>query len=546
MDSTDLISDINDDAREYLIINNKSIPHKIVKIGADGACLFRAIALFKYGDQNMHLRVRDEIVKYVIENWDDFSNYTCDETTNCYKSIYEYEKFMSQPQTYGSTTELYAASIIYAMRFEVYKDQKLYGNGFGDDSFQIKRLRFSGHNMHGHFDVYLADDKCDPIREPEKQNENKFVDLMYNLTKRSYMIRFNTVQAIHKYLVEQALPEQQMELADIGDKIIFARDQINTGSFELLIYELAKRLNELWSDFRRYSIINNLSTNTGATVFDSVKLSDVSGETKRKETQKRKVRRQNDKRVITKNKNKNNTFETVYSNNVQPRDTVYIQPRNLPNLETMLTVSISDRTKIDITIPEPLMPFYIQSIVANIPTTTTYPYITYPTKNLSIVPSRENFETNINIINEINKSILDNNVHFYEMLEALLYYGGNETGQVRVLWFISIAEDYFKACADHFDNLREQFANEPDVDRFIVFIIKYNFLWHYRQFISTLNSSMLTSYQNQKIVRFLQLTNESVQKKFDRINIRFDLNVVYVNKVPQVVQLMIGCYSKFG
>lgn len=47
--------------------------HILVPIVGDGACLFRALSFFMYGNQGNAFRVRKEIVTYIKNNWVEFS-----------------------------------------------------------------------------------------------------------------------------------------------------------------------------------------------------------------------------------------------------------------------------------------------------------------------------------------------------------------------------------------------------------------------------------------------------------------------------------------
>lgn len=130
------------------------IPHTVVPIIGDGACLFRAISYILYDTQVMAREVREQIVDYVVDNWESFAIMSHDSNGDNYFSAAEYRIDMSRHFTYGSLCELEAAGQLFPWVFEVYRNGELYMS-FGTTGNPVGRLRFTHDLSRGHFDVYV-------------------------------------------------------------------------------------------------------------------------------------------------------------------------------------------------------------------------------------------------------------------------------------------------------------------------------------------------------------------------------------------------------
>lgn len=122
----------------------------VVMIG-DGACMFRAISHHVHGTQDRHGEVRSELVNYVVANWDMMHLATNNVNGEPYDTVEEYQGDMLRSSTYGSACEVYAASQVYNITFEVYDNVKLLDR-YGTSDI-VRRLRYSRHGG-GHYDVY--------------------------------------------------------------------------------------------------------------------------------------------------------------------------------------------------------------------------------------------------------------------------------------------------------------------------------------------------------------------------------------------------------
>lgn len=145
---------------EKLNVNNTETAHRVISMPRDGSCMFHSIAYSLYNSINYEQAslIRAKIVEYVCENWDELNAWTVNRQGEPYDSLDIYREQMLKSNTYGSVCELRAAGCLYPIRIEVYRDGKLEGV-FGDEDQQVKRFRFSGHYLRGHYDVCLLFDE---------------------------------------------------------------------------------------------------------------------------------------------------------------------------------------------------------------------------------------------------------------------------------------------------------------------------------------------------------------------------------------------------
>ncbi|EDW27802.1 GL19903 [Drosophila persimilis] len=139
---------------EMLNVQGVWVPHHVVPIVGDGACLFRALSFLIFNTQDQARTVRQQIVHLVTSEWQTFSILSHDSRGDNYRSAAAYSADMSRPYTYGSLCELMAAGIIYNLRFEVYRNGILY-TSTGSLDLPVRRLRFRDNLSAGHFDAYV-------------------------------------------------------------------------------------------------------------------------------------------------------------------------------------------------------------------------------------------------------------------------------------------------------------------------------------------------------------------------------------------------------
>lgn len=192
-----------------------------------------------------------------------------------------------------------------------------------------------------------------------------------------------------------------------------------------------------------------------------------------------------------------------------------------------------------------IVPQLIMQIVNVVPVEVSSSLLTCPTNGLSEVKiSANNYNSTIALIKKMNLTVITENVYFYKLLEPLAYYGSSEALKTKVLWFIARAANYFTNNARNFNYLRNSLRSQTDdVDRVALFMIRYNFLWFYRQFLAELLSSPTTPYQSQKIINVLHVYASVVQKEYNKLRYDFNQSRVYVGPVDNVVKLMVVSMS---
>ncbi|AHH82669.1 VP80 [Buzura suppressaria nucleopolyhedrovirus] len=204
------------------------------------------------------------------------------------------------------------------------------------------------------------------------------------------------------------------------------------------------------------------------------------------------------------------------------------------------TITVTTRP---IIIPEPKsMPAYFAKIIANVSPILENSLLTCPTNGLNSYPKFCNYARSLNTIRAMNLSALNvNKIYFYEMLKPLAYYGDNELYETKVIYFVFEAYLYYTTCAANYYLICQNFANDTNRDRICLFMINYNFLWHYRQFISKLPASALTAFQNVKILNNIYIYTTRVQAEFNKLPLEFPaLDDQMSITCPTVVELMMG------
>lgn len=96
--------------------NKTFVRHETI---GDGSCLFRAVSLYLYGNQDHHEQLRQDSIKYIEENWSELKNHILlDNNKNPNKR--NYCRQMRKTSTYGTSIEILALSEIYQINFHVY------------------------------------------------------------------------------------------------------------------------------------------------------------------------------------------------------------------------------------------------------------------------------------------------------------------------------------------------------------------------------------------------------------------------------------------
>lgn len=116
---------------------------RIVEMKADGNCLFRALAYVLWQDAELHMRVRQRIMEYLMQERDYFSQFVAED-------FKRYCRRKRREGVYGNHLELQAAAEVFGKGIEVYsygeRTIKVGGCWGGDElvSGGIVRLSFHG------------------------------------------------------------------------------------------------------------------------------------------------------------------------------------------------------------------------------------------------------------------------------------------------------------------------------------------------------------------------------------------------------------------
>ncbi|QYC92658.1 VP80 [Trabala vishnou gigantina nucleopolyhedrovirus] len=326
------------------------------------------------------------------------------------------------------------------------------------------------------------------------------------------------------------------------------------------------------------AVVDVVDDNTAAAIYDSPR---------QNTTIDQKTRRFNRKNTIVSKKRKLNYDNFNYDDDDEDDENYHIEfdkniiGNNYDNnnddaslFRTTTTTTTTTRTPLarGLQIPPPQsMPPYLISIVTTIPNNIDLTLMNCPTNNLDIFPKYYNFRKSLTRIENLNLNLLDNNVRFYEMLVPLAVYGGDEISESQIIWFIAKADVYFVACANNYVSIVDAITNLSNRDRVFMFIIKYNFLWHYKIFIRTLSASALTAFNSRKILNTLYIYDKNVQNAFDNLPLSFSRKPTSVrqnagepspppsndsyqnakagvdaNHIRKVIKLMLGDYEDFN
>lgn len=185
-----------------------------------------------------------------------------------------------------------------------------------------------------------------------------------------------------------------------------------------------------------------------------------------------------------------------------------------------------------------IMPLYLLDLIKFIPKNVNKLLITCPTSSLATCPSADNYEKTLNTIGRMNLDPLTGDMHFDRIIEPIALCGARD--ESHCIWFLVNAGAYFVLCARNFFEIRNSIVGKisSDANRATIFIIKYNFLWHYRRFVSELSSNDVTTYKSQRILNVLRVYDTKIQQHYDKLNLRLkSRNTIAAS---EIILLMLG------
>lgn len=152
--------------------------YNVIPIIGDGSCLFSSLSVLLFGTTVISLEIRQQIVEYVVSNWERFRHYVVrNEQGDIFQSADEYCNEMNKRTTYGTFCEIQAAADLYMSKFTVFS--QVMGEWIATNFVPHRELAstpwhfllLSGDSSNGHFDVL---DACE--KEPPKKRRKRFTN----------------------------------------------------------------------------------------------------------------------------------------------------------------------------------------------------------------------------------------------------------------------------------------------------------------------------------------------------------------------------------
>ncbi|CAM9832467.1 unnamed protein product, partial [Phaeothamnion confervicola] len=84
-------------------------------VAGDGNCFFRSVAHHVFGNDALHMRVRDEVVRFAVANWfhPSLSLHTFFDDSDAVSGPEDYARWMGQATEYGGETEVAVVRQLY-------------------------------------------------------------------------------------------------------------------------------------------------------------------------------------------------------------------------------------------------------------------------------------------------------------------------------------------------------------------------------------------------------------------------------------------------
>lgn len=120
---------------------------KLYSVKKDGSCLFNFLSLGLFGTEKYALKIRRDIVKHVVKNFEFYGNFMA------YTNKEQYLTYMNNIRSFGTYNEVVAASAVFKVRIIVFRHNILIcdvGKGYFDKTLVSD---FSGNINAGHFDL---------------------------------------------------------------------------------------------------------------------------------------------------------------------------------------------------------------------------------------------------------------------------------------------------------------------------------------------------------------------------------------------------------
>lgn len=179
-----------------------------ISIVPDGNCQYRSISYSLSKSQNLYKRIKQNVIKYIIEHKDIFSNYIYDMTFE------EYIDNISEENEWGNEVTLLAASLYLGIEINVYDkntNAKISTYNELPNESTDKKIYLYYDNLMMHYDAIEIIDINDVIQHMDNLNIDDTVEYEYNAENyenTNYKIDFND------YIINKGIPKSVSIITD--------------------------------------------------------------------------------------------------------------------------------------------------------------------------------------------------------------------------------------------------------------------------------------------------------------------------------------------
>ena len=228
-------------------LNLNPINLNIIDVEGDGNCLYRCLARFIYGTEDLNLRVRDEIYQEALNRINNYPDITI-ETEIGPMLLYDYIHHIDTPGFYGGELEITIAIDIYNINISTYNDNEnrrfsfiRYYNNNKDENLHLLILS-NADNVHFQLAYYKKNSKIDfKYKIPQTIIEQNFENKVKNDDQDNDSI-INSIQ-IKEPEIYSIL--KKFENKTLNEKLLFYNNKINSVDlYDIYYYVYYLKLNQ--------------------------------------------------------------------------------------------------------------------------------------------------------------------------------------------------------------------------------------------------------------------------------------------------------------
>lgn len=232
-------------------ININTNTFKSVPILPDGNCQYRSISYCLYKSENLYKKIKTNVIKYIIDNKDIFSNYIYDMTFE------EYIENISEENEWGNEVTLLAASLYLEIEINIYDkytNEKISTyNELSYDSTD-KKIYLYYDNLMMHYDAIEIVDINNIMHHMDNININEdkynlYRAVAYCLCKREDLYK-EIIKIVYNHLIDnKKIIDRFLNLK--GAEFIANNDHILNYIIDDITYE------EFIKGFAKYKIFSD-------------------------------------------------------------------------------------------------------------------------------------------------------------------------------------------------------------------------------------------------------------------------------------------------